>query len=93
MPHQLFGMSVGRVGSAHTDRQNRSSACVCVKSEELDKIKGLKSEHHAEVLGYSCGPEVAFRDDIIFVSKASDQDETPRTRQSNRCAVYLSDER
>ncbi|CEM15971.1 unnamed protein product [Vitrella brassicaformis CCMP3155] len=52
-------------------------------SEELDKIKGLKSEHHAEVLGYSCGPEVAFRDDIIFMNvdpvEEIDQGETSIT--------------
>lgn len=41
---------------------------VTFSSKELDQIKGLRSNKFREVLGYECDPEVAHREDIIFVS-------------------------
>lgn len=58
------------VGAVY-DEAELARCLVNFSSDELDQIKGLKSEMFKSVLGYECDAEVGHRDNIIFINPCS----------------------
>lgn len=68
----LLSVLVNTAVEAPDDEGELARCLVNFSSVELHKIKGLRSNKFTEVLGFECDPEVAHRQNIIFVSREID---------------------